>query len=279
MARTGLVRQKHIDQTLAIQRTCRAQDRLVAGVVLGHVKRILVVAHRTAGQRTCSGLHIRFAVRAYAEAEQLHQLARQVFVRSPAAIGGVVEVHQHRRIAHDAAQQGRIAAQSMFAQEAMLLDHGPRLRDLVAARHEPTVQEQRGLVAQRIDTVDHAPEPPMSQLDELSAVELTRSILFGAALLFGQLAHGAARRSPHAFEERRLQLHARGEQLVDAADPALGNRRADFGRRCAKTRAIQEVFGLAFRPDFIGAADKKHGCQIEVQHGRDRLVLSDSSIS
>ena len=279
MTRTGFVRQDHIDQALTVERTCGAQDRLVAGVVLGGVEDILVVAHRTTGQGARSRLHIGFGVRPHAEAEQLHQLARQVLIRTPAAIGSVVEIHQHRRIAHDAAQQGRIAAQSMFAQEAMLLDHGPRLRDFVAARDEPTVQEQRGLVTQRIGAGDHAPQPPMGQLDQLLAVQLARGVLFGAALFLSQLAHGTARWHPHAFEVRRLGLRTRREQALHAAGTPLLDRQADFGRRSAKTRAIQQVFRLVFRPDFIGAADKEQGCQVEVQHGRDRLVLSDSSIS
>src|SRR5690606_39358059 len=83
----------------------RPEDELVAPVVLLALEDEGVVVVGVAGQGAGALLDVAFRVVALAEREQLEQLAGEVLVGVRAAVEGVVEVLEHRRVADDAAEQ------------------------------------------------------------------------------------------------------------------------------------------------------------------------------
>ena len=74
------------------------KKRFVARIVPRFSKAEPAVHDRPAGERAGRGLHIGLAVVSDAKREQFQQLAGQVLVGVPLAVGIRIEPHEHRRV-------------------------------------------------------------------------------------------------------------------------------------------------------------------------------------
>ena len=79
------------------------------------------------------------------------------------AVGVVVQVHEHCRIAADSQEQVAKVAQAVGAEEFVLPEHEPGTLDVVGAGREVAVPEQRHLLLQRAFALEHAPNPPTAR--------------------------------------------------------------------------------------------------------------------
>ena len=247
-----LLLQEDADQAVGVETAAAAEDRLAAVVVVaaGELEAAPgggAPADAIAGQRARRLADVVLGVVALPEAEELHDLTREVLVGLAAAVGDVVEVHEHRRVLEHRAQQHPVVAQGVLVDQLGLTDH------VVAALHgglgarEEAVPEEPHAIPQRVLAADHALEPLRHVVDGLAGHLLPDLLDDADALL---LIHGAdALEVGHA----RLVLPGElgtlgGQQVLDQGllpglDPAL-----DLGRGGAEAGAVEEVLRLACGP-------------------------------
>ena len=90
------------DKAFAIDRAFLAEDGFAAFIVHAVVEFEIVVVDEVAGQSAGALLDVVFGVVAFAEGEQFHQFAGEVFVGTLLAVLVVVEELDHRGVADDA---------------------------------------------------------------------------------------------------------------------------------------------------------------------------------
>ncbi len=116
----------------------------------------------------------------FPQREELHHLAREVLVRLCLAIGGAVEIDDHRRVSRDCVEQRPEAAQRMLPQEAVLAIHELRRAHLLLGGDEVVVPEQRHPLGERRGCDAHLLDPPAFQLQRFFApLALQRQSLLG----------------------------------------------------------------------------------------------------
>ena len=120
-----------------------------------------------AGEGTRCFLDVLLRVVSLAQGEQLHHLTGEVLVGLALAVGSIVEIDHHRRIAGDVMQEAREVAQRMPAQQHVLPVHDLIVFDLLLARHEVVVPEQGHLLGERRRRGQHLGQPPSAQLQAL----------------------------------------------------------------------------------------------------------------
>jgi hypothetical protein len=125
-----------------------AEDGLGAGVVPARVEhQPLFGIEAVAAEGAGCFLHIDLAVVAFAEGEELEQLARQVFVGIGAVVGGAVEGQLQGRIEHHGGEQRCEAAAQVAADGGDLALQQKRIGQLVPVHREhaqPEVHLLRG---------------------------------------------------------------------------------------------------------------------------------------
>ena len=98
--------EQHRDQVVALPASATAEDGFLAVVVpSGDLGENVACLDRPAGQGAGGLLDIVLGVMADAEREQLHQLAGQVLVWVPLAIGRRIQPDKQRRVVDDGAEQ------------------------------------------------------------------------------------------------------------------------------------------------------------------------------
>ena len=192
---------------------------------------------------------------AFAEREELHQLAREVLVRAPAAVLVVVEVLQHRRVADDAAHEIGEVAGGVRAQERVLREHVVAVLDRAVAGREVPVPEERELLLERAARRDHLREPPLLHLGELLAVGLLARLAL-ALEPENRLLVACRARAPqrlallgrlgphHSRELRRWRQHIVALEVDDVVDRVVEaelDQRAHLRGRAAEAGAVQQV--------------------------------------
>ena len=86
-------------------------------------RRVVVKIDAPAGVSARRFLDVGLAVIAFAEGEQFHHLAREILVRRRLAVGGGVQINDHRRVFGHGMQQLTEIAQCVFAQQHILAIH------------------------------------------------------------------------------------------------------------------------------------------------------------
>ena len=119
-----------------------------------------VVVDAPPGQGACGLLDVALGVMADAQAEELHQLARQVLVRVALAVARGVEPDQHRRVVNDSAQQRRERPSAELAEQFVLPAHQRQAADLEVAGCEVVVPQERQPLGQRVGAEQHPVNPP-----------------------------------------------------------------------------------------------------------------------
>ena len=206
-----------------------------------------------------------------AHREQLEQLAAEVLVRVVLHVLPVVEVDEHRRVAHDGEQQAAEVAGGVLAQGPVLQVHLAGVADLDLRRREVVVPEEGHLLFQRARRGRHAVAPPQGQPARFQHVaaqaveELVDDRLDRPRRTLGQdldaqrppvpprPPHGrgaAGWERVHAFvpDARRVERREAGivDRLVvhqpgDRAFQAERRERLDLVRRTAETGPLQEM--------------------------------------
>ncbi len=118
-----------------------------------------------AGECARRFLDVLLGVAAFAEREELHDLARKVLVRLAFAVLRAVQVHEHCRVLGCSMQQRAEVAEGVGAQHRVLAVHEPRDPHLLLARHEMVVPEKRHPLRQRRRRDEHLLHPPCAQLE------------------------------------------------------------------------------------------------------------------
>jgi hypothetical protein len=232
-------------------------------------ERRLALARLPSGQGARGLLHVLLGVVPLAEGQQLHQLARQVLVRARLAVLVVVEIGEHRRIAHDLAQELVEPAQRMLPVELVLPDHRRRVLHLAEGAREVPVPEERHPLAQRVSALEHLVDPPSAELEEQLALLPAIPPLCLPALLGPHGRHLRPRRPLGRIEEERLLVAVAREQLLDERRLPHAHRALDLRRPRAEPGAVQEVLRRARVPlDGIAGRACRHEHQEEVDHGR-----------
>ena len=109
-----------------------------------------VAVEAPAGEGACGFLDVLLAVVALAEGEELHHLAREILVGRALAVLRAVEIDHHRRIARDGVQQRRRSCRAHWrAAVAFCRYISSASSDLLLARHEMVVPEERHALGQR----------------------------------------------------------------------------------------------------------------------------------
>ena len=110
----------------------------------------------------CAGglADVLLGVVALAEGEEFHHLAGEVFIGFAFFRILGVQINHHRGIHEDRLRQILEAAEGMFAEQFVLVDHEHRLFDLLDRGGEMIMPEKRHLFAQRGLGFQHAAEPP-----------------------------------------------------------------------------------------------------------------------
>jgi hypothetical protein len=155
------------DCALPVKRACSAEDALLPPVVARRLEAEVVAADPAApvvveaGQRPGLLAHVAFRIAASgAEGEQLHQLARVVFVRRPFRVLRPREPQQHRRVFRDLAQHRVERAERQAAQQLVLVQHQLLRADAVERGGEPVVPDERHPLHEWAGAAHHPVEPP-----------------------------------------------------------------------------------------------------------------------
>ena len=141
--------QNNVDGLLAIEGTAATQYILDAIVVFfGYLLELdpLIIPTGKGARRFAN---IFFAVVAHAHGEQLHDLAREVFVRCALHVHSRIEKRQHRRILRRADQQLAKIARALGLKQRQLTLHFAIVANLFFIIREMAVPKQRHLFFQR----------------------------------------------------------------------------------------------------------------------------------
>ena len=224
--RRGVLLQDDVDDVVSVEVAGFAQERLASGVVLCRAEdEASALLKAIAGVRARRLPHVLLAVVAGAEREQLHQLTRVVLVRLALLAGVDVEPEHHRRIAHDGLEQYVEPAECVVAEELVLRQHHAvvLLRDLLQARRQQPVPEQRRAFDQRPLGGHETRHPRSDHVDRLLHVEVqVRDGRVGGAVLDRRLAqqiidHLFERHAPVALDIRGQRDERRAPQQVPQA--------------------------------------------------------------
>ena len=101
--------------------------------------------------------------------EELHELARVVFVGALAGRRRKVEVAQHRRICRDLHQHRSQVRQGHPPPGEVLPVHERVVGDLAVVAGEVAVPEQRHALRERCRRAEHVVEPPLLQLSDIES--------------------------------------------------------------------------------------------------------------
>ena len=144
-----------------------AEDRLVARIVVLrvvaelHRPEVLAPAVPEAGERPSLLADVALGVAVVrAEREELHHLARVVLVRRVLRVVASVQPEQHRGVLRHVEQQFVERAQTVTAEELVLVHHQPLGADAVVRGGEPVVPDQRHPLDKRPRGSHHLVEPP-----------------------------------------------------------------------------------------------------------------------
>ncbi len=127
------------------------------------------VGNGPAGEGPRGLLHVALGIVADPEGEQLHQLAGEILVRVPVAIGRGVEPDQEGRVPHRGVQEVAERGPGVSAEQVVLPPHGGQVVDLLVAGGEVVVPHEREPLAERVGAEQHAEDPP-----RLEAVRIGR---------------------------------------------------------------------------------------------------------
>lgn len=101
------------------------------------------------------------------EAEELHELSREVLVGLAAAVGVSVEPDHHGRVARHFEEEIAEGSAPVALEEAHLSHEEPRALHLPIRRGEVPVPEECEFLDRRARREEHAPEPPGSHGSEV----------------------------------------------------------------------------------------------------------------
>jgi len=169
-----------IDEVVAVVSSGASEDVLGCVVVVSFEEGELVVCEGVSGE--CSGalFDIVFGVVSDAEAEEFHDLACEVFVGSVSSAVVVVEVGDHGGVADDLVEQFAVVSERVLAEELVLEEHVVGVFDGAVAGCEVAVPEEGHLFFEGARGLDHAGEPPVLDLSDLSAVSALAVLAHGA---------------------------------------------------------------------------------------------------
>ncbi len=166
-ARVVRIRDGKAYGVLPRERAAMLEDRLCARVVrLGVVPEVDVADAAApvvaeAGERTSLLADVGLGVPASGpEREELHHLARIVLVRRPARVVAAVQPEEHRGVFRDVEDQLLERAETVVAEQLVLVQHQPLRADAGVRRREPVVPDERHALDERARRAHHAVEPP-----------------------------------------------------------------------------------------------------------------------
>ena len=116
-----------------------------------------------AGESAGHFLDILFGVMPHAESEQFHHFTREILVWVAAPIGGVVQIHNHRRVFRHRMQQLAKISQRLAAQQHMLAVHELCRFNLLLAGNEMVMPKQCHALGERRGRGEHFLIPPATQ--------------------------------------------------------------------------------------------------------------------
>jgi hypothetical protein len=214
------------DRVVGVERSGVAEKRLQAVIVLRPIEEGLTGLERPAGERARTLLDVVLSVVAESEREEFHHFARIIFVWVGLGVVAVVEPHEHGRIARDRREQGAEIAQSLRAEERVLLGHHLGWR-FAHSGGEMIVPEERHLLGELPARTQHPVEPP--ELYRRLALAVLRIVQRG--------------------EFRRVvgKLHVKADGVQQRIDRALRvelRERGHIGVRSAESGAAQHVRGV-----------------------------------
>ena len=164
---TGLFQHK-IKRSFGAEPPPAAKEADGAGVVIPGVECESEIAHAIdaiAGEGTGQFAHGGLVVIAFAQNEEFHHLAGEVFVGVFASAVVIVEIHQQGRVPQHRLCQHAEVDQTKAAEGLVLAQHGVgHLVDTRVGADEMVVPEQRHALDLRGRGLDHLPQPPGAQL-------------------------------------------------------------------------------------------------------------------
>ena len=146
--RGGMV-EDQVDDLYAVEIAVRAQELLVAVVMLGGIDLEVEPSEIPTGKGACGFANIVFAVVADAHGEQFHDFAREVLVRRTLHVHASVEKGEHGRILGDAYQERAKIAEALILEQLELAQHLAIVAHLLFRTREMAVPEHRHLFLQR----------------------------------------------------------------------------------------------------------------------------------
>ena len=162
--------EEHPDEVGAVPASGLRQEDLLTRVMRPGVFEEPVIEDGPAGERPRGLFDIALGIGADPEGEELHQLAGEVLVGVPLAIGRGVEPDHEGRVAHRGVQEVGERGSSVSAKEIVLPAHGGQVRDFLVAGGKVIVPHQGEPFAQRVGAHQHPEDPP-----RLEAVGVARS--------------------------------------------------------------------------------------------------------
>ena len=150
-----------VDHLHTVKIAAVAEHRLDAIIMLLRVHDIRETLVIPAGESACRFLNIFFGVVADTHREQLHDLAREVFIRRTLHVHAGIKRRQHRGILRYRNQQITEVTSRLRAQQLVLLQHLAVILNLFVTGGEMAMPEKRHLFFQRTLGRHHAVGPPV----------------------------------------------------------------------------------------------------------------------
>ena len=204
-----------------------------------------------AGEGAGRRLDVGFAIVAFAQGEELEQLAGEIFVGLPRHRSPAVEIDQHGGIAGDRLQERRIVSQGLTPKQRVLSEQRRRVAHLHERRGEMAMPEQGHALDQRLVGRNHLLDPPVLELsallldrpDDTQIFAVDPFLALGLRRSLATLDLCRAEADP--VRRRRHRLPARvGEQTIDRGRIVESLEGVDFGRRRAERGSRQKVPSL-----------------------------------
>lgn len=268
-----------IDDSIAVVSGGFAEDGFRATVPLAAVVGDLTgeAIDLVAGEGAGGFLDIVFRVVSFAEGEEFHQFAGEVFVGLALARVLGVQVKHHGRVANDGLGEGFERADRVVAEEFVLLDHEGGLADFLEGSGEVVVPEEHHFFAEGSIGGEHAAEPPALGFDAALAALALEGVIEFAAFAIGFF-RGEVAGFPAQFDEFGGSFAGFGdggflvgpggegcgverfggeEEVIDCFFAAKLMEAADGFRAASEARSAEEVGGFEERPRLAGGG--QHG--------------------
>ena len=260
------LRDNDIDDVIAGERPRLAEEGLHSGVEVSLLeqKGARLRLHPVSGEGAGGFLDVLLGVVTLSQREEFHDFAGEVFVGMILPALAQIEPPDHRGITgHRLEKIGKLP-KGVPAEGIVLIPHQEWIVDLLVARCEMPVPEERRLLQQRCGSVPHPVQPPDPQIDHGESVGLIEFLadglflLFRGGILFTLFKEKPCRRLQQVGDREEGALIIRIQEEIHRLAGPHGNQLINLIRRPAEPRPVEQMSGERAIPAFIRNGGEHH---------------------